>query len=210
MVIETELKARLIDPEKIKSALSALGSCRYGYHKKDTYWIASAGPMGAGFEDRGSPSENPHIRLRVRNEEKKYTDGQSQCNTLVTFKTRTLCDGIETNTEHEMAVSDSGVFEEILRQLGCKPDISKEKQGWAWIFESENHAAPLLAELSHVKHLGWFIELEILSDTRDEQILEQNRSRLRALLGKLGIENAAIESRPYSELLRQVSEHPGI
>jgi len=187
MAIETELKAVVDDPEQLEGALSAAGNYCYRYHKQDCYWTL--------------PSHNPG-RLRIRNEEKTFPDGQSSRSVIVTYKTREMHDGIELNNERECTVSDSAVFEEILTQLGLAPDIHKEKRGKAWKLDAENNGPSVLAELSLVTRLGWYIELEIMGDTDDEQTLCRNRGRLLDLLDKLGIPRTRIEIRPYTELLR--------
>jgi len=189
MAIETELKAVVDDPERLASALSGAGNYCYSYHKADSYWTLPYGNPG---------------RLRIRNEEKTFPDGQSSSSIIVTFKTKEIYGEMEVNNEREFTISDSNVFEEILTQLGLEPDIKKEKQGRAWKLEAENNGPSVLAELSLVTRLGHYIELEILSDTSDEQTLRQNYSRLLALLEELGIPRQHIEIRPYTAMLREL------
>jgi len=189
MAIETEIKAVVEDPERLASALSGVGNYCYSYHKADSYWTLP----------RGNPG-----RLRIRNEEKTFPDGQSSRSIIVTFKTREFYGEMEVNNEREFTVSDSSVFEEILTQLGLEPDIKKEKRGRAWKLEAANNAPSVLAELSLVTHLGHYIELEILNDTHDEQTLRQTHSRLLALLEQLGIPRQHIEVRPYTAMLREL------
>jgi len=187
MAVETELKARVAEPEQLKNALSAEGSYCYGYHKKDSYWAFPC---------------HKRRQLRIRNEEKTFPDGHLSRSVIVTYKTREMYGEIEVNNEREFTISDSAAFEEILTELGMEPDIEKEKQGWAWKLNTENDGPPVLAELSRLTRLGWFIELEIMGDARDEQTLRQNSERLLALLEKLGISRNSTETRPYTELLR--------
>ena len=188
MAIETELKARVADPDLIKAALSVRGKFLHSYIKKDSYWM---------FPDK------PLLRLRIRSEEKSFPGSEPVRAVLVTYKTREFYGEMEVNNEREFSVSDSAVFEEILAQLGMQPDLQKEKQGRAWELDAAKENAPVLAELSLVKELGWFIELEIVDTACDGAALEQKRSRLLAILDELGIARTAIERRSYSELLKQ-------
>ncbi|MCL2880382.1 MAG: hypothetical protein FWF29_09070, partial [Treponema sp.] len=103
MAIETELKARIANPEKIRDKLSDLGIYRNRYTKKDAYWTFP---------------ENHNIRLRIRNEEKTIPGHEPIRNILVTCKTRELFGEMEANNERECTVSDSAIFEDILVQLG--------------------------------------------------------------------------------------------
>ena len=190
MAIEIELKARVDDPEKVRNLLASLGNYRCGYLKKDSYWT---------FPEKDA------ARIRIRNELKTFPTGKHEQIIMVNCKRRELCDEIEVNNEQEFSISDAESFEEILVQMGMVPDIKKEKQGWVWEFKNENENAPLFAELSEVKGLGWFLELEIINKTREDSIIEENRSRLLELLEKLGIDRAKLETRPYSELIRTIN-----
>ena len=159
----------------------------YSYLKKDSYWIFP---------------KKPDVRLRIRNEKKTDPNGESSQTYMVNCKSKELYGEIEVNNEQEFEISDIAVFEEILVQLGLEPDITKEKEGWTWKLSRKAGYIPVLAELSEVKSLGWFIELEIISDTRDEYTLEENRSHLLLLLENLGLSPDTIETRSYSELIR--------
>ena len=197
MAVEIELKARLDDPEPVKQKLSSLGTYSRSYEKTDTYW--AAGGDGRAAEERG-PSQ-----VRVRREIDREADGRVKENTLVTYKTKEIRAGIEINDEREFAVvgngsgeAGGGVFEGLLSWLGLRPFIRKEKQGWAWTLGEP----PVLAELSKVKDLGWFLELEILAEEKDERIIAESRNRLFSLLETLDIPPERIESRPYTEMLK--------
>ena len=187
MAIETEIKARIQDPQAVKNKLSVLGAYLYSYTKNDVYWIF---PL------------NPALRLRIRHQEKSFPDGTSEQNTVVTYKIREFHGEMEVNNENEFAVSNSTVFEKILSQLGMAAEIRKEKQGQAWKLSAEN--TEILAELSMVKNLGHFLELEILNDSCDEQKLTQTCKLLLDQLEALGINRTSIETRSYSDLLREL------
>ena len=191
MAVEIELKAWVDNPEDIKHRLSGWGTFCCHYEKADVYWTLE--------------TENP-LTLRVRRESRKAPDGVTVESVLVTSKTREIHGGIEVNDEREFNVSDGILFQEILDRLGMRPGIRKEKRGWAWKSDQGEGLPPVLAELSEVKRLGWFIELEIISDSRSEQSLRENRRRLFDLLEKLGIPPEKTEPRAYSEMLRALEE----
>jgi adenylate cyclase class 2 len=194
MAIEIELKARLEGSGPVKQRLSSLGVFLHSYGKYDTYWE--------------SEGKIPPCSVRVRREIRTLPDNSADETTLVTCKTKEkTADGVEVNEEREFHVSDAGVFEELLGRLGLKPGIKKEKRGWAWqIAETralEAGQPPVLAELSNVKGLGWFIELEILTEDREEKTVAASRKRLFNLLAQLDIAPEQIEARPYSMMLRE-------
>jgi len=187
MAIEIELKARVNNPEKTKTILCNLGTYCYSYEKKDSYWT---------FPEKDT------VRLRIRSEEKTFPNGESTLVCIANCKSREMYGEIEVNNEQEFNITDIDAFEEILNQLGLKPDIKKEKSGLTWKLDRKTGNIPVLAELSEVKGLGWFIELEIISNTKDKYTLEENRSHLLELLELLHIPRDAIEKRPYSELIK--------
>jgi adenylate cyclase class 2 len=201
MAVEIELKIRLDGPETVKQKLSSLGSRCRSYEKSDTYWIAA---------DRNRPFVRlPPSGIRVRREIDADAEGRAGESALVTYKTREMRDGIEINDEREFAIvgprpdaDGAAVFEDLLERLGLEPGIRKEKRGWAWTLDGQ---PPVLAELSLVKNLGWFLELEILADVNDRETIGESQNRLLSLLETLDIPPDRIETRPYSEMLRGLS-----
>jgi len=188
MAVEVELKAHIDDVEQMKGRLSAVGSYCRSYLKSDTYWL----------------SRRAHIPgLRVRREQGINAEGAAYKSAVVTLKAKTVSGGIEVNDEKEFTVSDAALFEELLGSLGMAKMMCKEKTGWAWNVRpsaGQGRQPPVLAELSLVRGLGWFAELEIVCDGSGQEV-EESRKRLLALLAELEIPAEKIESRPYTEML---------
>ncbi|MDR3192922.1 MAG: class IV adenylate cyclase [Treponema sp.] len=212
MGLEIELKAWVEDPEALKKSLDTWGEHEKAYEKSDTYWLPAGKPaLGPGneapsgeFPPRG---KIPPSGIRVRREQSAGRDGKSSERTLITYKIRELAGEVEVNEEREFEVKDESAFEDLLVLLNLEPRIRKKKKGWAW---NCGGSPPVLAELSHVENLGWFIELEIISGKADGEIVKGERERLLALLDKLGIPRDRIETRPYTLMLkeRSVKERP--
>ena len=203
MAFEIELKARLVDYAPVKERLSNLGNYCRSYTKSDAYWLQSNHRLPV------TERQLPPSGVRVRRESSPDAEGAAEAAVaelvLVTYKTKEISGGIEVNDEREFTVSDGAVFEELLERLGLYPDIRKEKQGWAWNIPAQaDGQSPVLAELSMVAGLGWFLELEILADNNSEQTVEESRKRLMALLEKLEIPAEQIESKPYTMMLREL------
>jgi adenylate cyclase class 2 len=177
MAVEIELKARIDNIKPLREKLSQKGVFLREFDKHDTYW-----------------ANEKAFRIRIRRDNGK---------TFVTYKQKEILGKIEVNQEKEFEVSDAGEFERILDILGMIRDFKKEKRGWAWEISSDTDL-PVLAELSDVRGLGWFLELEILAPNDDPVIVEKSRKRLFALLDDLGIPPGMVESRPYMALLKQL------
>ncbi|MDR2479465.1 MAG: class IV adenylate cyclase [Treponema sp.] len=198
MAFEIELKVRLNDLGPVKERLAAIGIFCQSFEKSDTYWI----PGGADYQ---SHKRLPPPDIRVRREISVDAEGKTRLSALVTYKTKVINNGIEVNDEREFTVSCAEIFEDMLERLGLRPHIHKVKQGWAWTIAAENQEEPsVLAELSLVKNLGFFLELEILAADNTARTVGSSQSRLLSLLARLEIDASQIEERPYTELLREI------
>ena len=73
-----------------------------------------------------------------------------------------------------------------------KEYVRKEKKGYAFVYKES------LVEVSSIKKLGDFIEIEFLNSSKstEEQITE-----LKSILNDIGIEESEIEAEPYLNLL---------
>ena len=184
MATEIELKAHVQESETLKALLFLKAEYTSAFEKEDTYWFFAPGP--------GTPAVS---RVRLRRERQSFPDGKVLSATLATCKAKERRDGIEVNDELEFAVDPALEFERFLKTLGFKPGISKRKRGWA--FSRGN----ITAELAEVKGLGWFIELEILTDDIREEIVAESKERLLGFLDDLGVDRGDIEHRYYTEML---------
>ncbi|MDR1277444.1 MAG: hypothetical protein LBK02_01695 [Treponema sp.] len=205
MPVEIELKTRIHEPETVKNRLNSLGEYDCAYEKADTYWSFAEKKAGIQPELNQTNEKSASLglslpALRVRREITTGKDGRIATFSRVTYKFRELQDGIEINDEREFDVSDAACLEDLLRRLGLRPDIIKNKRGWAWYCGEGDK--PLRAELSDVEGLGWYLELEILAPGGDKKTLAEGRERLFSALEQLEIPRDRIEIRPYTEMLR--------
>jgi adenylate cyclase class 2 len=186
---EIELKARVDDPDAVKKRLSGLGVWGGSYIKEDCYW------------NNAENSALPASGLRVRRENRVLPDGTTSAACVVTFKTKEKRDGIEVNEETEFTVSDGGVFSSLLPRLGLHEDSRKKKTGEVWMVDGS-----ITAELAQVgdrrRSLGFFLELEIISDRSDSDTVRTARASLLKLLADCGLGEDRIESRYYAEMLQ--------
>ncbi|MGP1595223.1 MAG: adenylate cyclase [Treponema sp.] len=191
---EIELKAWVKKPEHTFDSILHYADFIYRCTKSDSYWQING------------------KTLRIREEE---TPGTQVTPILITQKIKKIDAGIEINKEleFELPAHSLPVFIEILKNTGFKKTVVKEKATSVFRPHTALFAQELLQdmhsvtiELSLVKPIGWFLELEVLYDetkvTMPEETLQRHaRALLRRLLDFIGIEQSAIEPRPYSELL---------
>jgi adenylate cyclase class 2 len=175
MQFEIELKAWVDDYVSLENTLSKLARFEHSFYKKDEYFILPRGSDGAKT-----------IRIREENE-KVY----------VTMKKKTIRDGMEENEEIEFSVSDKSNFQEMLERLGFSKYIEKEKKG-----KKYSHAG-FTIEISHVKHLGDFIEIEKIMKGKNPGEVQPVRLEIRKILAKLGVPEEKIEPRRYISMLQE-------
>jgi adenylate cyclase class 2 len=177
---EVELKARVDDPERVRSFLNEHAEFRKSYTKEDTYFCRSS----EGVEGR--------TRFRLRRE-----GGAA----VVTYKERSREGGTEMNREYEFTVSDPQTFIYFAEAMGYIPCIDKRKEGELFSWEGTN------VELSHVAGLGWFVEIEHMVEfgeegENDEAAIAKANEKIRGILSQIGIARDRIEERYYIEMLR--------
>jgi adenylate cyclase class 2 len=190
MAVEIELKAWVDFPERIKTAISSFAEYGGEFLKDDAYWFPQL-PAPAG-------TAIPFSGVRVRQEQDTPPKGAARRITWVTYKAKEVREGIEINQEREFEVSDKAAFEELLVRLGLERGISKKKTGWTWKYEG------ITVELCRIDRLGWFAELEIIAGDDKEATVTDARKRLLELLGRIGIGEDKIETRYYTDMLREI------
>jgi len=177
---EIEIKARISESHKIEQRILQLGGQLIrSYHKIDQYFHVSL--ENGGIQD---------FRLRV--------DGDKA---LVTFKDKQMKEGLEMNREGEFSVSDPELFKDFMIRVGATPFIEKRKRGKAFKYKE------LLLELSEVRDLGWFIEIEAVFhkdyESQNPSFIQATEERIFRVLAALGISKDAIEPRTYTQMLKE-------
>lgn len=150
MHYEIERKARVSDVDGLRAELRRrFGAPAPTVKKEDRYFIE------AGV-DLAAPGAMTRRVVRVR----RLDDGTARA----TAKRRTLVGATEVNREVEFGVDDADAFEEfVVGYLGLEPLVTKRKV-------TEAHGAPpLVAELSEVGGLGWFLEVEVIAASAAEE-----------------------------------------
>lgn len=175
MNTEIEMKAWVDNPEQTRNVILDMGaSLLRTYEKSDSYFAQTIPQAG-----------NRDVRLRM--------DGTSA---IVTMKDKKLHEGLETNSEREFTVSDPENFTFLLENSGYRLKITKQKKGTAYQY------GEYLLELSLVRGLGWFLEIErVVPGNAPAEQVEQSREEIQNIFSSLGIPETAVESRRYTQML---------
>lgn len=173
MAYEVEIKAHADEglKEKIDAYTSQTG---LPVIKEDTYY-AFPGDVTPRFRIR---RENDFILISAK---RNHREGGLECNEELEFR--------HDNTD------DQRVMEDMAALLGYEVFIHKYKRGWSWMY------GPVHIELLDVRHLGWFLEMEIISDRPGFENNRENYGRLYEILAALGLDGSAVEAKSYQEML---------
>lgn len=190
---EIELKARVKSPAETEAKLRKFCTFQGETVKKDEYWRNPAGKT---------------LRLRIETGKEP----------LVTWKIKSINNGVETNDEREFHVSSAGLFSELLRETGFLPVLKKEKRTKTFSVSCpspglrggphQDKTFQASMELSDVTGLGFFLEIEIVLDNPDGETEKEAGAALRELLAQAGVPESEIEERYYSELLALKETNP--
>ena len=172
-MIEVESKARIINPEKIRVLAQKIGHYKGKERKVDDYYTLERG------------KKYPEKGLRIRKRSGFYE---------INFKQRiSYKKGVFAKRETEFKVSDISGFLRFINDFGFKKWLTKEKYTELYEIKRNFHI-----ELNHVKKLGWFVEVEYLSNLKD---VKSAAKEVRAVLEKLGINKKDIVKEGYTKLL---------
>ena len=172
--MEVETKAKIENVKVIKEKIKSFAKFLKKTRKEDVYFT---------FKNiEGYPKE----RFRVRKEGKKYTlnfklghQGHKKTNVLA-------------KEEFEFYVNDIKTFTAFLQEFGFKPFVQKVKHSEIYTYGNVN------IEINNVKHLGWFLEVEVLC--KKSQVQEAKK-KIDKVLKLLSIKKSQIENTGYTKML---------
>ena len=167
---EVELKARVKDPKLMRQKIKKIARFVKKVKKIDEYYT---------LEKEGYPTKS----LRIRNQGSFH---------LVNFKKRvSYVQGIYTKKETEFNLQDIKGFLAVLKEFGFRPWMKKYKESEIYKYKSAN------IELNHLRGLGWFVEVEILTINK----VSEARKTILFISKLLGINKGDIEKNGYTKLL---------
>ena len=179
---EIELKARVKDKAAVEKKLNSFAAFKHAVTRDDTYFK--------------SPSVKAK-KIRIRQETE---DGKVRW--FLTYKkkeNKKSSDGTltEVNEELETEIEDPKPIATYFLDSVFTVDLTKHKEILGWTFEGAN------LELCNVPPLGWFLEIEILTEKNDDDAVQAAQKKLKELLLKAGLTADDIEEKYYSQLLKE-------
>ena len=195
---EIELKAWVDDIPATENKINEFAKYIGLTEKHDTYWR----------------KKNTEIGIRIRQETGKPI--------IATWKQKNLRQNdFELNTEREFIIGSTDFakdtipnkknetslksalsnFEDFLKTSDFEISLQKYKSTKTWHHKTEESDL-ITIEISYVESLGYFIEIEILSEKNDDETISMAQNCLHETLQKCGINKDRIETRYYWQLLK--------
>lgn len=172
-MIEVEAKIKISSPEKFRRNIKKLAKFMGKENKIDSYYTLE------------NVKNYPGKSLRIRKRKGVYE---------INFKQRlSYVKGIHAKNEHEFKLKNITPFLDLIKEFGFKKWLIKEKISEIYRINNNFHI-----ELNLVKHLGWFIEIEYLTDKKG---ISNARDKILYIINKLGIDSDDIIKEGYTKLL---------
>lgn len=177
-MIEAELKARVRDPEQLRTRLCALAASQSSIYR-DAYY---------DWPGHQLSQEGRELRLR-----RVVTAGHED--SLLTYKEPAVDPASGSKPEYETQVTAPQAIEVMLHALGLSPFVAFEKHCTNYRFIARGRE--MLATVVRVPELdGTFLEVETMAnkDGTPEALAD-----LHTVLGQLGIAEADLTTEQYTE-----------
>ena len=172
-MIEVEAKIKIASPEIFRKNCRKFARFIRKEKKIDYYYTLE------------NLKQYPKKSLRIRKRKGLYE---------VNFKQRlSYIKGVHAKNEHEFILNDISTFLDLIKDFGFKQWLIKEK-----ISEIYRIGNNFNIEINFVKHLGWFIEIEYLTDKKG---IPNARNKILDIINRLKINKNNIIKEGYTKLL---------
>lgn len=173
-MIEVESKVPVSNPGEIRKKARALGKYRGIEIKIDDYFT------------KEDTSSYPKASIRIRKVNGFYV---TNCKKRLSYEK-----GVHAKKETEYNIKDFSRFLRLMKNLGFKKWLRKEKRCEIYEIKKNFHI-----ELNRVKKLGWFVEIEYL--VRQESQIRTARKAVSDVMRKLGFSEREAIKKGYTKML---------
>lgn len=215
-MFEVELKAHVKDLDALKQRLVSFALFKGYVEKEDTYYslngvtvrirkerlcppsaIKDGTPnlfSTSSLPPSSSPDNFPQNLPPVEDEKLTY---------YFTYKKKEVITDTEFNDEKECILTDYLPIKEALLDSGFTVSLKKHKSVLLYCVSSIYGNVSI--EVCNVEKLGNFVEVEVLTRSKDKAVIEKIQKLLHDILHKMGLTDADIEPRYYRDLLKELN-----
>ncbi len=181
--LEVETKIKIDDSEvpKFRKRIKEIGVFEKKGKKADDYFAVQKDPMYYPKKAFRIRAMKDHFEVNFKKHLKKYWTKD-----------------IVIKQEFEFSLSGKKEVQDLLelfKDLGFSEWVKKIKWNETYKWKKDKRAS---IELNKVKHLGYFIEIEYLSQMNE---IEKARRALREIMKELGVRKEQIDNTGYTKML---------
>lgn len=200
---EIELKAWVDDVSATEEKINQFAKYIGLTEKHDTYWRLKESENGIRIrQETGKP-------ITATWKQKNLLQNKIELNTEREFiigSTDFVNDTIPNEKNAEALKNSLANFEDFLKLSGFEIHLQKYKSTKTWHHKTDEFNL-ITIEISYVETLGYFIEIEILSEKNDDKTVTKAQNCLHETLQKCGISKEKIETRYYWQLLKETEKN---
>ena len=195
---EIELKAWVDDIPATENKINEFAKYIGLTEKRDTFWLKKNTKIGIRIrQETGKP-------IIANWKQKSLRQNEFEVNTEQEFiigSTDFINDTIPNKKNEASLKSALSNFEDFLKTSDFEINLQTYKSTKTWQHKTEEGDL-ITIEISYVESLGYFIEIEILSEKNDNETVTKAQKELHETLQKCGISKDKIETRYYWQLLK--------
>ncbi|TXT61706.1 MAG: putative Adenylate cyclase [Promethearchaeota archaeon] len=194
-MIEVEIKAQILDPQKIKERFEEEGGkYKISLSHEDTYYN-----MPKKLRDFRKTDEA--LRIRKSMEYNRKSKSEKQTHYYLTYKGAKLDNSTKTREEIETLIEDGEKLQNILSALGFRKVLTVEKERDLYHFDYKGSEIEALIDYIPILE-KYFIEVELKAEL-DTQI-DLSRDLLFNFLNKFQIRKKDSIRKSYLELILEL------
>ncbi len=181
--LEVETKIKIDDSEvsKFRKKIKEIGVFEKKGKKADDYFAVQKDPRYYPKKAFRIRAMKDHFEVNFKKHLKKYWT-----------KDVVIKQEFEFSLQGKKEVKD---LLELFKDLGFSKWVKKIKYNETYKWKKDKRAS---IELNKVKHLGYFIEIEYLSEMKE---IEKARNALREIMKELGVRKEQIDNTGYTKML---------
>ena len=188
---EIELKAHVKEVSKVSETLHKIAKFIHSVKKEDSYYTLE--------------KDSKKITAIIR-KETEFLNGEKKESFFLTYKKKEMKLNnsgklIEVNDEKETYLSSEDALSELFIDSGFNISLKKTKE--VEVFQTDTKAGICTLELCNVEPLGFFLEIEILSEKNDLQTVKNAEEIIKNFFFQCSLKESDIEEKYYSELLKE-------
>jgi len=178
--LEVETKIRIKDVAKLRKKIQKIAKLEKKEKRSDDYFALKRKIRGHGY---------PKKAFRIR-----HSGGKS----VINFKKRLYKywdDHIVVKEEFEFETKNPDDFLALMFDLGFKQWMKKFKVSESYLHKKDKR---IIIEINHVKHLGYFMEIEYLCQPSE---IKKAKKKIMNVLKELEISKEQVHNEGYTKML---------